>query len=119
MSAASAKPWRRNTSITAPATAAAHETSRPPLVCGSVRSAQLALLQRGRQHTHAERLAEDEPVAGARIRIALDALRMHEPERDEAVDRLDRIDRVAARDRDAGRAAHRLAAVEDARDRLR
>ena len=41
---------------------------------------------------------------------------MHQAERDQAVDRLERIDRVAAGDRDAGLRAHRLAAFEDLAD---
>ena len=41
---------------------------------------------------------------------------MHQAHHDQAVDRLDRIDRVAARDGDAGRAAHVLAAAHDLAD---
>ena len=37
--AASAKPWRLNTAITSSTAAGVHDTSKPPLVCGSVSSA--------------------------------------------------------------------------------
>ena len=43
--------------------------------------------------------------------VSLHLVRMHQPERDQAVDRLERIDRMAAGDRDAGLRAHRLAAL--------
>ena len=43
---------------------------------------------------------------------------MHETDHDQSVDRLDRVDAVAAGDRDAGRCADRFAAVQDAADRL-
>jgi len=43
---------------------------------------------------------------------------MHDPDGHQAVDRFERVDRVAAGDRDAGLRAYRLAAGDDALDHL-
>src|SRR5690606_33023784 len=58
-------------------------------------------------------------VAGARAAVAPDQGGIDQADRDQAVDRLHRVDGVAAGDGDAGVAAGAGAAVEDARDRLR
>ena len=79
---------------------------------------ELALLQRRRQHADAERLAENQHVAGPRIGIAPNLLRMHQAHHDEAINRLDRIDRVAAGDRDPGIAARRFTAADDLPDHV-
>eukprot|EP01137_Pigoraptor_chileana_P023878 Opistho-2@7252 len=79
---------------------------------------QRVLLQRGREHAHADRLAQDQAVAHLGVGVALDALGVHQAQRDQAVDGLDRVDGVAARDRDAGGAAHVLPAFEDLADGL-
>ena len=76
------------------------------------------LLQGRRKDADPERLAEDDAIADAGIGIAFDQLRMDQSEGDQAVDRLDRIDAVAAGNRDPGGAADRFAAGEDARDDL-
>jgi hypothetical protein len=67
-------------------------------------------------HAHTQRLAEHQQVAGLRIGIALDALRVHQTQRHQAVDGLHRIDGVATGDRDAGAAAHHGAALQDLAD---
>ncbi len=85
------------------------------LVAGGV---QGILLQRRRHHADADRLAEDEHVAGLGVGIAPDLARVDQAHDDEAVDRLDRIDRVAAGDRDARLATDRLAAADDLADLL-
>ena len=79
---------------------------------------ELALLERGAVDADAERLAEHQLVAGLRAGVALEVARIDEADRDQAVDRLDGIDGVAAGDRDAGARADRLAAFEDPADRL-
>src|ERR1019366_10173374 len=76
------------------------------------------LLQRGREHANTDRLAEYEHVAGLGIGVAPDLLRMHEAHDDEAVNGLDRIDRVAAGDRNARFAAHRFATADHLPDLL-
>ena len=55
---------------------------------------------------------------GARAGVALHMPRIDDADRNETVDRLDGVDRVAAGDRNAGARANRLAAVEDAPDRV-
>ncbi len=77
-----------------------------------------AFLQRRRQHADADRLAEDEHVAGLRVGVAPHLLRMDQAHHDEPVDRLDRIDGVAAGDRNPGRLADRFAAADDLADLL-
>ncbi|MNQ67926.1 hypothetical protein D3C85_824660 [compost metagenome] len=77
---------------------------------------QLLLLERRRQHAHAQRLAQHQHVARLRVGVAPHALRVHQPHRDQPVDRLDRIDGVAARNGNAGRAAHVLPAAHDLGD---
>ncbi len=79
---------------------------------------ELSAFQCRAVNADAERLAEHESIARLRARVALEVLRIDEPDDDESVDRFDGIDRVAARDGNAGARAHGFAAVEDAADRL-
>ena len=65
-----------------------------------------------------EPLAEDQHVAGARAVVALDTIRMHQPEHRQTVHRLGRIDRMAASDRDAGGIAHRMSTGKHALHRF-
>jgi hypothetical protein len=81
-------------------------------------SIELLLLQRGAIHTDAERLAEHQCVAGLRTSVAFQVAWIDEADGDQPVDRLDRIDRVTAGDRDAGARTHRLAAFENLADRV-
>ncbi len=62
--------------------------------------------------------AQDQHVAGSRAVVALDAVRMNQSERDKPVDRLRRIDGMAAGDRNAGGGADGLPARDDALNRL-
>ena len=78
---------------------------------------ELAFLERRRKDADAERLAENQRIAGPGRTIFFDFRRMDEAERDQAVDRLERIDRMAAGDRDLDGRAHRFTAREDAADR--
>ncbi len=75
---------------------------------------ELILLQRGRIDADSERLAEDDCITCPGARVPLDLARMHQAHHDEPVDRLDRVDRMAAGDRDSGGRADRLAAFDDA-----
>ena len=78
--------------------------------------AQFALLERGAHDADAERLAEDQHVARFRAAVALHPGGMNEAERHEPVDRLQRVDGVATRDRYAGRIANRASTGNDALD---
>jgi hypothetical protein len=78
-----------------------------------LRAADLLFLERRPVHTHTERLAENDLVSGPRSGVPLHEGRVDETDRHETVDRLDRIDAVSARDRNAGAAADRFAAVEN------
>ncbi|KAG0732470.1 hypothetical protein G6F23_014287 [Rhizopus arrhizus] len=80
------------------------------------RVVQPVLLQRGRQDAHAQRLAQDQHVARPRIRVALETAGVHQAHRRQTVDRLDGIDAVAARDRNARVLADRFAAAQDVGD---
>ncbi|MPN00542.1 hypothetical protein SDC9_147737 [bioreactor metagenome] len=75
--------------------------------------AQLLLLKRGRIHAHAQRLAQHQHIAHLRLRIALDAVRMHQPHGHQAVDGFHRVDGVAARNRNTCGTAHVLTAAHD------
>ena len=92
------------------------ELGRPLQHLGVPRLRKLSFLQRRRQDAYPQRLAEDQRIARFRGAVALHLVGMHEAEDDQAVDGLQRVDRVAARDRDARRGAHRLAAGEDLPD---
>ncbi len=84
-----------------------------PRIAGSV---EALLLQRRAEDAHAQRLAQHQDVARAGVGVAAQLARVDQAEHDQAVDRLDRVDAVAAGDRDAGGAADAGAAVEDAPD---
>ena len=71
------------------------------------------LFQRGRQDAYAQRFTQDQHVAGFCARVFLDARRVYQAHHNQAVNRLHRVDGVAAGDRDAGIAAHILAAAQD------
>ena len=77
---------------------------------------QLFLFERSRQNAHAQRLAQNQPVAHAGIGIALDALGVHQPQSDQPVNGLHRIDGVATGNRDAGRLAHGRTPSQDLAD---
>ena len=79
---------------------------------------EAALLQRGAVNANAKRLAEDEGVARPRADVALQMVRIDGPDRHQAVDRLERIDRVPARNWNAGLGADRLAPLEYPADSL-
>ena len=68
-----------------------------------------ALFERRAVNADAERLAEDERIARPRADVALQMLRIDGSNRDQAVDRLERIDRVPACNRNAGLGADRFA----------
>ena len=75
-----------------------------------------ALFDRRRIDADAKRLGEDQRVAWARFRVASERLRRDEADDGEAVDRLGRIDGMAARDRDSRFRRHRRAAAQDFAD---
>src|SRR6058998_1800688 len=62
---------------------------------------QRAFLERGAENPDAQCLAEHDGVTGACSTVANDALRVNHAERHQTVNRLDRIDRVAAGDGNA------------------
>src|SRR6185436_4108961 len=78
--------------------------------------AQLALLQGRAHYADTQPFAEYQDIARARPVVALHLPWIHETERDEAVERLRSIDRVAARDRYAGCLAYGVSARGDALD---
>src|SRR4051794_39622031 len=55
------------------------------------RRIECILFQRRAVDAHTERLAEDQFVTRLRVRVALHVLRMHHPDGNQTVDRLDRI----------------------------
>ena len=69
--------------------------------------------ERGAVNADAKRLAQNEDVARASAGIALYMARINLPDRDQAVDRLDCIDGVPARDRNANAGADRFAAFQN------
>ena len=77
-----------------------------------------ALFERRAVNADAERLAEDERIARPRADVALQMLRIDGSNRDQAVDRLERIDRVPACNRNAGLGADRFASLEYPADSL-
>ena len=77
---------------------------------------QEAFLQRRAVEADAQAFAENQLVAGAGTRVALEVVRMHQTDGDESVDRFDRIDGMAAGNRNAGLRADRLAAVKNSFD---
>ena len=86
---------------------------RDHLAIAAVR--QRVLLDRRRIDADAERLGQDDRVAGLRVGVAAHVARMAQADHREAVDRLGTIDRMSARDRDAGVGAHRLPAARISR----
>ncbi len=83
---------------------------------GVMRRRKLSALDRRAVHADAERLAENERVAFSRAGVALEMPGVDNPDGNEAIDRLHRVDRVASGDGNAGARAYRFAAVEDAAD---
>src|SRR5437870_12249778 len=79
---------------------------------------EAAFLQRGAVNADAKRLAEHEGVARPRADVALQMVRIDGPDRHQAVDRLERIERVPARNWNAGLGADRLAPLEYPADSL-
>ena len=80
--------------------------------------AQAAALERRAVDPGAQGLAENQPVPRTRPVVAPDVRRVDHPDHDEAVDRLDRIDGMPARHRNAGEAADIRSTFENAPDRL-
>src|SRR2546427_3684377 len=58
---------------------------------------QQVLLECGRQNAHAQRLAQDQHVAGPGVGIALHLAGVDDADADQAVDGLDRVDRKSTR----------------------
>ena len=75
-----------------------------------------ALLDRRRIDSDAERFREDQRVAWASFRVASQRLRRDEADDGEAVDRLGRIDGMAARHWDSRLRRHRRAAAQNFAD---
>tara|TARA_B100000378_G_scaffold127684_1_gene103075 strand:- start:362 stop:1381 length:1020 start_codon:yes stop_codon:yes gene_type:complete len=73
-------------------------------------------LQRRREDANPQRLAQDHHIARFRARVAPDMIGMDQAKRHQAIDRLDRINAVAAADGNARIAAGHRAAFEDAGD---
>src|ERR1700694_5143894 len=63
--------------------------------------------------THAKRFSKNQGVARFGTRVSLQVSGFDQPYRDQAIDRFDRIDGVAAGNRDAGFRAHCLSAFEN------
>src|SRR3990170_5020204 len=68
--------------------------------------AEFAALQGRTDDAYAEPLAQDQYIARLGARITQHAIRVHEPNRNQSVDRLGRIDRVTAGDWNASLAAN-------------
>ena len=79
------------------------------------RLVQCASFQRGTQHPDAERLGQDQHIAAPRARIAHDPVGMDQADHRQPIDRLGRVDRMAARHRYPRLGADRGAAREDGR----
>ena len=77
---------------------------------------QLSLLQRRGKNAHAQGLAENQGVTRLRTAVALDLVRMHDAQGHQTIDGFQRVDGMAARDRNARRRAHGLAAGQNALD---
>ena len=74
---------------------------------------ELILFQRCAVHPDTELLAEDQFVARLGTRVALEVGRIDDADGDQPVNRLDRVDGVAAGDWDAGGAAYGLATLQN------
>ena len=82
------------------------------------RRRKCVLAKRGAVDADAERFAEDQRIAWFRAAVPLDTVRMDAANHRQTVDRLDRIDRVAAGDRNAGFRTSRCAARNDRADHI-
>ena len=82
------------------------------------RIVEFELLERSRINAHAQRLAQHQHVAGLGFGVAAHAVGVDQTHGDQTVDGLDRIDGVAARNRNAGCAAHVLPAAHDGTDHV-
>ena len=80
------------------------------------RLVQRALLDRGGIDADAQALCQDQRVAHLRIGVPAQLRRVHQPDDCKTVDRLGRVDGMAARDRDARLGADGAAAFEDLAD---
>src|SRR5271168_4742791 len=78
---------------------------------------QQAFLERRGKYAHAERLAENQYIAGARAAVAFYFFGVDHSGNGESVNRLHRINTMAAGDRNAGLLTYRLAAAQDLADR--
>ena len=79
--------------------------------------AERVLFERGRHHAHPQWLAQHQQVAHPGIGVALNPFRVHQAHRHQPVDRFDRVDGVAAGNRNARLAADRGATLQDLSDR--
>ena len=80
---------------------------------GVARRVEFFFFQRRRQDAHAQRFAQNQAVAHARIGIALDALGVHQTQGDQTINGLHRVDGVAPGNRNARRAANRSATFQN------
>ena len=79
---------------------------------------QFTLLERRAHDANAQTLAENQHIARLRADIALELVRMHHAQGDQTVDRLGRIDGMAARHGNPGGRTHRFAAGQDPLDHI-
>ena len=79
---------------------------------GIARRIKLLLLQRSGKNSYPQWFAEYQFVARLRARIALQVFWVHQADRHQAIDRLDRIDGVAAGNRDTRFFADGFATIE-------
>ncbi len=75
---------------------------------------ELALLQRGGQYPHAQRLAQHQDIARPGVRIAPDPIRVHQAQANQPIDGFKHVDAVAAGNRNARFTADAGAALEHA-----
>ena len=75
---------------------------------------QNAFFEGRRKNAHTQRLAQHQHVASLRVGVAAHALGVHQAQAHQAVDGLEHVDRMPARNGDAGFAAHGGAAFEHA-----
>ena len=79
---------------------------------------QRVLLDRRRIMPDPQSLGQDQRIAHPRVRIAAQLRRIDQPDHGQPVDRLDRVDGMAAGDRDPRLGADRLPALQDQADRF-
>ncbi len=77
-----------------------------------------ALLQRRREHAHAQRLAQHQRITRLRVGVAPHAVRVHQAQAHQAVDGFEHVDGMPPGDGDARLAAHGRTAFEHPADDL-